>query len=153
MANKEVQEHMNKLVATEGLFYIRLHQFHWYVKGNNFFTLHEKFEELYDEVTESLDEVAERLLTIGGKPYSTLQEFIEHSIIEERVEDKNLSQEEMVEAVIADLEAIRALVVEGIKLTDEHEDFPSNDLYIDTKDGIDKHLWMLNAFLGKEANI
>lgn len=24
----------------------------------------------------------------GGEPYSTLQEFIDHSIIEERVEDK-----------------------------------------------------------------
>lgn len=153
MANQEIQDHMNKLVATEGVFYIRLHQFHWYVKGNNFFTLHEKFEELYDEVTESLDEVAERLLTIGGKPYSTLQEFIEHSVIEERAEDKDLSQEEMVEAVIIDLETIRELIVEGINLTDEHEDFPSNDLYIATKDGIDKHLWMLNAFLGKEANI
>ena len=153
MANQEIQDHMNKLVATEGVFYIRLHQFHWYVKGNNFFTLHEKFEELYDEVTESLDEVAERLLTIGGKPYSTLQEFIEHSVIEERAEDKDLSQEEMVEAVITDLETIRELIVEGINLTDEHEDFPSNDLYIATKDGIDKHLWMLNAFLGKEANI
>ena len=153
MANQEIQDHMNKLVATEGVFYIRLHQFHWYVKGNNFFTLHEKFEELYDEVTESLDEVAERLLTIGGKPYSTLQEFIEHSVIEERAEDKDLSQEEMVDAVITDLETIRELIVEGINLTDEHEDFPSNDLYIATKDGIDKHLWMLNAFLGKEANI
>lgn len=153
MTNKAVQDHLNKLVATQGVFYIRLHQFHWYVKGTHFFTLHEKFEELYDEVTASLDEVAERLLTIGGKPYSTLQEFIEHSVIEERAEDQNLSQEEMVQAVIDDLEAIRKLIVEGIELTDEHEDFPSNDLYIASKEGIDKHLWMLNAFLVKEASL
>lgn len=153
MANKEVQDLLNKLVATEGVFYIRLHQFHWYVKGTHFFTLHEKFEELYDEVTASLDEVAERLLTIGGTPYSTLAEFIEHSVIEERTEDKHLSQEEMVQAVIDDLEAIRTLIVEGINLTEKHEDFPSNDLFIASKEDIDKHLWMLNAFLGKEASL
>jgi DNA-binding ferritin-like protein (oxidative damage protectant) len=106
MATQEVKDYLNTVVATQGLFYIRLHQFHWYVKGPHFFTLHEKFEELYDAVTENLDLVAERLLAIGGDPYSTLQEFIDHSVIEESVEDKNLSEDEMVEAVVADLETI-----------------------------------------------
>ena len=33
-----------------GVFYIQnLHRYHWYVKGPLFFTLHAKFEELYDE--------------------------------------------------------------------------------------------------------
>src|SRR5690625_370007 len=107
MVSQEVKDFLNKVVATQGQFYVRLHQFHWYIKGPHFFTLHEKFEELYDEVTENLDEVAERLLSVGGEPYSTLQEFIEHSVIEERVEDKNLSEEEMVRAVVRDLETIR----------------------------------------------
>lgn len=152
MANQEVKDFLNKLVATEGVLYIRLHQFHWYVKGNGFFVLHEKFEELYDEVTESLDEVAERLLSIGGQPYSTLSEFIEHSVIEEKAADKNLSQEEMVAALIEDLNKVRDFLVEGIELTDEHADYPSNDLLIETKAAIDKHLWMLEAYLGNEAN-
>lgn len=152
MASKEVQDFLNKLVATEGVLYIRLHQFHWYVKGDAFFTLHEKFEELYDEVTESLDEVAERLLSIGGHPYSTLKEFIEHSIIEENADDKNLTQVEMVQTLVVDLNKLRDFISEGIDLTDEHADYPSNDLLIDTKSSIDKHLWMLEAFLGNEAN-
>lgn len=152
MANQEVKDFLNKLVATEGVLYIRLHQFHWYVKGDGFFVLHEKFEELYDEVTESLDEVAERLLSIGGQPYSTLSEFIEHSVIEEKADDKNLSQEEMVAALIEDLNKVRDFLVEGIELTDEHADYPSNDLLIETKAAIDKHLWMLEAYLGNEAN-
>lgn len=152
MANQEVKDFLNKLVATEGVLYIRLHQFHWYVKGHGFFVLHEKFEELYDEVTESLDEVAERLLSIGGQPYSTLSEFIEHSVIEENADDKNLSQEEMVAALIEDLNKVRDFLVEGIELTDEHADYPSNDLLIETKAAFDKHLWMLEAYLGNEAN-
>lgn len=152
MVSQEVKDFLNKVVATQGQFYVRLHQFHWYIKGPHFFTLHEKFEELYDEVTENLDEVAERLLSVGGEPYSTLQEFIEHSVIEERVEDKNLSEEEMVRAVVRDLETIRESLQEGILLTDEHKDYVSNDMLIAIKEKVDKHLWMLKAFLGKEAD-
>ena len=151
MAHTEVQDYLNKLVATEGLFYIRLHQFHWYVKGSRFFVLHEKFEELYDRTTEELDEVAERLLAIGGEPYATLEEFKQHSVLEERVEDKKLSQDEMVEALVKDYETIRTFLGEGIKLTDEKEDFVSNDLLIEMKGNVDKTLWMLKACLGDSA--
>ena len=50
------------------------------VKGSDFFTLHEEFEELYVTIPSDMDEVAERMLIIGGEPYSTLREFVEHKI-------------------------------------------------------------------------
>lgn len=152
MASTEVKDFLNKVVATQGQFYIRLHQFHWYVKGSHFFTLHEKYEEMYDDVTADLDEVAERLLAIGGEPYSTLQEFIDHSILTESPDDKNLKQDEMVEAVVADLEAISKLYHDGAKLTDEHEDFVSNDMLIGMKETVDKNIWMLKGYLGRAAD-
>lgn len=152
MANTEVKNKLNTLVATQGLFYVRLHQFHWYVKGSHFFTLHEKFEELYDEMTENLDEVAERLLAIGGEPYATLREFIDNSVIQESTVDKNLSADDMVQAVIDDLGSINELLDEGIELTDKHEDFPSNDMLIAMKESTEKHIWMLKAYLGKAAD-
>jgi len=151
MATEEVKNCLNEVVATQGVFYIRLHQFHWYVKGSHFFTLHEKFEELYDAVTINLDVVAERLLAVGGEPYSTMSEFVEHSKVEENVDDKNLSQDEMVKAVVADLNTIADSLDKGIDLTEEHEDFPSNDMLISMKEDVDKHLWMLKAYLGKNA--
>lgn len=151
MENKEVNNLLNKVVATQGVFYIRLHQFHWYVKGSDFYTLHEKFEELYDEVTADFDEVAERMLIIGGQPYSTLAEYVEHSVIEEKTADKDLSQEEMVQAVIADFRSLIELYDEGIALTDEKEDFPSNDILIELKTAAEQHIWMLNAHLGNIA--
>lgn len=152
MANKEVKEFLNTVVATQGVFYIRLHQFHWYVKGTHFFTLHEKFEELYDDVTANLDLVAERLLAIGGTPYSTLAEFLKHSVIEESVDDRELTQDEMVEAVVADLLTIGDSLAKGIVLTDEHGDYPSNDMLIDLKEDVDKQIWMLKAYLNKRVD-
>ncbi|GAA0501836.1 non-heme iron-binding ferritin Fri [Salinibacillus aidingensis] len=151
MTNTDVKEVLNKLVATQGLFYTRLHQFHWYIKGQHFFSLHEKFEELYNSVSESMDEVAERLLAIGGQPYSTLGEFIEHSVIEERAEDKNLSESEMVQAVINDFKTLRDFLSDGIKVTEENGDDVSNDMLIAMKGDIEKNTWMLQAFLGNDA--
>ncbi len=151
MANQEVNKILNKVVAAQGVFYIRLHQFHWYVKGSDFFTLHEEFEDLYDDITADLDEVAERMLIIGGEPYSTLAEFVEHSAIKEKQADKDLSQEEMVQAVIDDLRTLIELYDEGIKITDDAGDFPSNDILIELKTEAEQKIWMFNAHLGNTA--
>lgn len=151
MENTKVNNILNKVVATQGVFYIRLHQFHWYVKGSDFLALHEKFEELYDDITADMDEVAEQMLIIGGEPYSTLGEFIEHSVIKENIADKDLSQEDMVAAVVADLRAMIELYDEGIAITDEQADFPTNDILIDLKAEAAKQIWLLNAYLGKAA--
>ena len=37
-----------------------------------------------DSLDATLDEVSERLITLGGAPYSSMTEFLEHSNIEER---------------------------------------------------------------------
>lgn len=151
MVNTEVNQLLNKIVASQGVFYIRLHQFHWYAKGSNFLTLHEKFEELYDAVTADMDEVAEQMLIIGGEPYATLAEFIEHSVIKEDVADKDLSEKDMVAAIVADLRTMIELYDEGIKITDETGDFPTNDILIELKAAAAKQIWLLNAYLGKAA--
>ena len=40
----DTKQFLNHQVANYGLFYTKLHQLHWYVKGSHFFTLHVKFE-------------------------------------------------------------------------------------------------------------
>ncbi|SFK04085.1 starvation-inducible DNA-binding protein [Marinilactibacillus piezotolerans] len=151
MANEKVKEYLNTLVATQGLFYVKLHQAHWYIKGPNFFSLHPKLEELYDDLTVQMDDMAERLLAIGGEPYSTLKEFIDHSLIKESIDDKNLSEKEMIQSVITDFEILRDELSSGIKLTDEENDGVSNDLLISQKTEVDKTIWMLQAYMGHSA--
>lgn len=151
MVNEKVKEYLNTLVATQGLFYVKLHQAHWYIKGPNFFSLHPKLEELYDDLTVQMDDMAERLLAIGGEPYSTLKEFIDHSLIKESIDDKNLSEKEMIQSVITDFEILRDELLSGIKLTDEENDGVSNDLLISQKTEVDKTIWMLQAYMGHSA--
>jgi starvation-inducible DNA-binding protein len=67
---------LNKQIANWSVLYTKLHNYHWYVKGGQFFTLHVKFEEFYNEAGLHVDELAERLLAIGGKPAATLKEYL-----------------------------------------------------------------------------
>ena len=46
MTQQDVVKELNQQVANWTVAYTKLHNFHWYVKGPNFFSLHEKFEEL-----------------------------------------------------------------------------------------------------------
>ena len=82
MSNQQdVVKELNQQVANWTVAYTKLHNFHWYVKGPNFFSLHTKFEELYDEASQYVDDLAERILAIGGNPIGTLTESLDKSIV------------------------------------------------------------------------
>ena len=98
MSQQDVVKELNQQVANWTVAYTKLHNFHWYVKGPNFFSLHEKFEELYNEASQYVDDLAERILAIGGNPVGTLKESLEISIVDEA--GKNYSAEQMVEAFL-----------------------------------------------------
>src|SRR5690625_1231983 len=99
MALRNYEEHeknttssvVNQLVANQGVMFVKLHQYHWYVQGPDFFTLHDKFEELYNETSTQFDAFAERLLAKGEKPFSTLTEFLEHATISEKSYEQKIS--------------------------------------------------------------
>ena len=140
--NKE----LNNLVATFSVMYTKLHNFHWYVKGPQFFTLHAKFEELYNETTLNMDEIAERLLTLGGKPTATLKEHLELSEVKEA--NNKETAEEMVEAVVKDYDKIMKSLKKGMEEAAKDEDDMTEDILNAIYQKIEKHQWMLNAFLG-----
>lgn len=137
-----LEQVLNQRIADFGVLYIKLHRFHWYVEGSGFFTLHAKFEELYDEITACLDEYAERLLTINGKPVATLKEFLELATISEEVKEKN--SHDMIKTLINDYSLIVEKLKEGAKIAEDNDDTLTSDLFMDTVGNFEKHLWMLN---------
>ncbi|QBP40592.1 Dps family protein [Paenisporosarcina antarctica] len=138
---------LNKQVATWSVVYTKLHNFHWYVKGPQFFTLHAKFEELYNEATLHMDEIAERLLTLGGKPVATLKEHLELSDVAEATGEESTDQ--MVETVVQDFDKIMQSLKKGMGEAAKDEDDMTEDLLNAVYQSIEKHQWMLKAFLGE----
>jgi starvation-inducible DNA-binding protein len=148
--SKELLKELNVQVATWSVFYTKLHNYHWYVKGPQFFTLHEKFEELYNEATLHMDEIAERMLTLGGQPLATLKEHLGNSVVDEASGKESANA--MVKQVTEDFDKIMDSLKKGMDLAAKDEDDMTEDLLNSIYQSIEKHQWMLNAFLGEENN-
>ena len=147
MAKKTLNNQLNDLVATWSVLYTKLHNYHWYVSGPSFFTLHAKFEELYNETTLTLDEIAERILALGGKPVATLKEHLELSLVEEASGKE--SAEEMVQTIISDFSVMMDALNKAMETAAEAGDDRTEDLLNAKFQSLEQHSWMLSAFLGK----
>ncbi len=132
---------LNREVANFGVLYIKLHNYHWYVKGTQFYTLHPLFEKLYDEATEHLDTVAERMLMLGGKPAATLKEFLELATIKEATGTETTN--DMIKELIKDFELIVKELDEVFEIGDE----VTKDMVIGIQSSFQKHIWMLKTYL------
>lgn len=141
-----LEQVLNRQVANLNVLYVKIHNFHWYVKGEQFFSLHVKFENLYDEVTVKMDEIAERLLSIKGSPAATMKEYLELSTIQEATGKEDART--MVQSLIEDFATISEELTEGIELAEQVTDQPTADLFIKTRSDFEKHQWMLRSFLG-----
>lgn len=138
---------LNQLAADWTVLSMKLRNFHWYVSGPHFFTLHEKFEEFYNEAARNIDEIAERVLALGGKPVATLADALKLARLGEAAGSE--SAEQMVEAVRADFEQLVGFLQEGIAAAEEDGDEPTADMLTELQTALQKHVWMLGAFLGR----
>ncbi|WP_379132947.1 Dps family protein [Paenibacillus sp. sgz500958] len=141
-----LEQTLNRQVANLNVLYVKLHNFHWFVKGEQFFSLHVKFEELYNDITLKMDEVAERLLGIKGSPAATMKEYLELSTIQEATGKEDTRG--MIQSLIEDFATVSEELTEGIELAEEASDQPTADLFIKIRSDLEKQQWMLRSFLG-----
>jgi starvation-inducible DNA-binding protein len=146
MAKKDVIQAVNQQVANWTVLYTKLHNYHWYVKGRHFFTLHVKFEELYNEAGMIIDEFAERILALDGKPVATLKECLEMATIKEA--KGNEKEDDMVSQLHDDFSKIVDELQEAIEIAEQEEDAATADMLTGVKKSIRKHMWMFKAYLG-----
>jgi starvation-inducible DNA-binding protein len=147
MMPKSLTEVLNTQIANWSLLYIKLHNYHWYVKGPQFFTLHLKFEELYTEAGLHLDNLAERLLALKGNPVATMREILEQATVQEAAGSENAEQ--MVRSITNDFGTLIGELKEGMALAEKAGDETTGDMLLAIHSAIEKHVWMLESFLGK----
>ena len=139
--------------TTAILNHIALPQVHWYMRGAGFMVWHPKMDEYIETLDTTLDEVSERLITLGGKPYSTLTEFIQHSKIEEKAGEFSKDVEESLARVIDIFRYLTGLYQEALDVTDEEGDDVTNDIFVGAKADLEKTIWMLTAEIGQAPGL
>lgn len=138
---------LNKQISNWSVLYMKLHNYHWNVKGSQFFTLHVKFEEFYNEAGIHVDVIAERLLAIGGNPVATMKDCLEIASVDEA--NGQETADEMVQSLINDFSLITGELREGMSMAAKMNDETTGDMLLAIHSGLEKHIWMLKAFLGK----
>jgi DNA-binding ferritin-like protein (oxidative damage protectant) len=144
-----IHDILNRQIANFSVLYVKLHHYHWYVKGASFYTLHVKFEELYNEAAGYVDELAERLLALGGRPVSRMADYLKFASVKEASGTEDADA--MALAVADDFRTIAAELNEGIRAAEQEGDAPTADLLTGIRKSLDKHAWMLRAFVGQPA--
>jgi len=136
---------LNKQVANWSVLFIKLHNYHWFVKGEQFHALHGHFEGLYNEAAAHIDALAEQTLMCGGAPVATMKEMLELSSIQEATGKEDAK--EMLQVIKKDFELLIEELKAGFNVASEAEDEVTAGMLVDIQAGLEKHVWMLNATL------
>ncbi len=140
-----LSEKLNQLLANYQIFYINTRGFHWNIKGEKFFELHAKFEELYNDHFIKIDEIAERILTLGQTPLHSYQDYLAHASIEAAKDISNGN--ECVQSILDSYGIILPIQRELLDLSGDTGDEGTNALMSDYIREQEKLVWMYTAFL------
>ena len=144
---KEINLKLNDLLASFQTYYQNLRGIHWNIKGRRFFELHMKFEELYTDATIKIDEIAERILTLGGQPLHTFEDYLNTSKV---VVGKNVTNDEKsVQLIITSLSSLLQLERTILRLSGDAQDEGTNSLMSDFIAEQEKTVWMMQSWLNE----
>jgi starvation-inducible DNA-binding protein len=144
---KQLSEKLNELLANYSIFYQNVRGYHWNIKGEKFFELHVKFEELYTDLQLKIDEIAERILTLGDSPahnysiYKKVSAVTESSQVSDGVK--------AVADILNSFQTIIALERTLLDMAGDAGDEGTNALMSDYIRAHEKLIWMYSAFLKK----
>ena len=136
---------LNTLLANFQVYYQNLRGLHWNIKGKSFFELHVKFEEYYTDSQEKIDLIAERILTLGGTPLHTFNDYTEVSKVPV---GKNVTNDvEAVNLVVTSLSELLKVERNILEESDQAKDEGTNAMMSDLISEQEKTIWMLKAWL------
>ncbi len=136
---------LNELLSSFQVYYQNLRGIHWNIRGKRFFDLHVKFEELYNDAQLKIDLIAERVLTIGGTPLHTFEDYLKNNKIGI---GKNISvDEKAVHLIVDSLSGLLKIEREILAKSGEINDEGTHSMMSDFIAEQEKTIWMMNAWL------
>lgn len=143
--SKTLAGKLNELLADYSIFYQNVRGYHWNIKGEKFFELHDKFQELYENLFTKIDEVAERIQTLGYTPHHQFSVYQKLADIKESTEVADGVKD--VKDILDSLKVIIMLQRELLNLSADAGDEGTNALMSDYIREQEKLVWMYTAYL------
>ena len=147
--SRELANQLNQLLANFQTYYQNLRGIHWNIRGKSFFDLHVKFEELYTDANTKVDMVAERILTLGGTPMHTFQDYAKASRVP--VGKDVRKDEEAIRLIVASLRELLIIERQILEDSDAADDEGTNAMMSDFITEQEKTVWMMKAWLAEQV--
>lgn len=141
----ELARKLNALLANYSVFYQNARGFHWNIKGEKFFELHLKFEELYNNLFTKIDEIAERILTLGYSPDHKFTGYLGSSEIKET--EKISNGIDAVRMIVYSYKSLILMQRAILSLSAEISDEGTSALMSDYIREQEKTVWMYSSYL------
>ena len=146
--SQSLSKDLNQLLANFQRYYQNLRGIHWNIKGKRFFDLHVKFEELYTDANLKVDEIAERILTLGGVPLHTFEDYIENAKVPV---GKNITKDEdAIRLIVESLTELLVIERAILDASDEASDEGTTSMMSEFITQQEKTVWMMKAWLAEE---
>ncbi|MBX2920479.1 MAG: DNA starvation/stationary phase protection protein [Ferruginibacter sp.] len=143
--SEKLAQKLNELLANYSVFYQNTRGYHWNIKGEKFFELHLKFEELYNDLLLKIDEVAERILTLGYSPEHNFTQYHKTSSIKES--EKVTDGLKAVGQILDAFKTVITMQRELLNLSADANDEGTNALMSDYIRAQEKLVWMYSAYI------
>ena len=144
MERKQLIDKLNTNVANLQVLYVKLHNYHWNVRGAQFFSIHQVTESYYDYMAEQYDAIAERILQLGAKPLTTLKEYLDNATLQEE-QGKDFEPPYILDRLIEDFNQLKKDFKEISDLANEINDQTTVAMADENVAWLEKAIWMLNA--------
>lgn len=143
--SKILADKLNELLADYSIFYQNIRGYHWNIKGDKFFELHVKSQELYENLFIKIDEVAERIRTLGHMPDHQFSVYQQLADVKENTETTEGTAS--VRDILESLKIVITLQRELLDLSADADDEGTNALMSDYIREQEKLVWMYSAYL------
>ena len=139
---EDMLNNLNTFLSDFNVFYRKLQNYHWNIKGKDFFTIHAKLEEYYNEVNARIDEIAEHILSLDGQPLGTLKDYLETTKIKE-AENIKVDSSYILNETIKDYSMLLQDAKNIKGLAETNSESKTSALMDDIIEDYTKKLWML----------
>ncbi|TXE85782.1 DNA starvation/stationary phase protection protein [Campylobacter volucris] len=139
-----VSKQLLQLQADAHSLWIKFHNYHWNVKGLQFFSIHEYTEKAYEEMAELFDNCAERVLQLGEKAIVCPEKLLNETKAP-KIQKDCFTPVEVLELIKEDY---KYLLSEFKKLNETAEKASDTTTAAFAQENIAKYektLWMLNS--------
>lgn len=142
----QVINQLKTLQADALALFVKIHNYHWNVKGMQFSPIHNMTEGIYESMAGLYDDCAERVLQLGEKPHITFGDITGATRIKEEA-GSDFDAKYVLEHILADYEGLLKAFRELSDAADETGDKATVGFADEKIAGLEKDIWMIKATL------